>query len=194
MHEAGRPYGLSVTGEQFTAGILHHMPALAAITTPTPCSYYRLVPDRWAPTWANISLQDRAAGLRICPGFASAINGPASAFNVEYRVADASANPYLALGALIHAGVDGVEKRLSLPVQRNVAFAAMTAEERRSTGMQPLPRTLAEALDNLCATPAAREWFGPEFFELYLNFKLEEEQAVAGLEPQDICDRYAAVF
>ena len=172
MQDQGRPYGFSVVGEQFTAGILHHMPALAAITTPTMCSYYRLVPDRWAPTSANIASQDRAAGLRICPG-------SASAFNVEYRVADASANPYLALGALIHAGVDGIENRLSL---------------LPATGMQPLPRTLAEALDNLRDTPVARKWFGPEFLDLYLNFKREEEQALAGLDPQTICDRYAAVF
>jgi len=194
MHEPGRPFGLSVTGERFAAGILQHMPALAAITTPTVCSYYRLVPDRWAPTWANISLQDRAAGLRICPGFVSGSNGSGSAFNIEYRVADASANPYLALGALIHAGVDGVEKQLSLPVQPDVSFAAMSAEERRAAGMQPLPRTLAEALDHLRATPAASEWFGPQFLDLYLNFKREEEQATAGLNPQTICDRYAAVF
>jgi glutamine synthetase len=152
------------------------------------------MPDRWAPTWANISSQDRAAGLRICPGSASASNGAASAFNLEYRVADASANPYLALGALIHAGVDGVEKRLSLPAPPDVSFAAMTAEERRSAGMRPLPRTLDEALDNLCATPAAREWFGPQFLDLYVNFKRQEEQAVAGLDQQTICDRYAAVF
>jgi glutamine synthetase len=194
MHEPGRPYGLSVVGEQFTAGILRHMPALAAITTPTVCSYYRLMPDRWAPTWANIGSQDRAAGLRICPGVASTVNGSASAFNVEYRVADAGANPYLALGALIHAGVDGVENRLSLPMQPGMAFAAMTAEERRALGMQPLPRTLAEALDNLRDTPAAGKWFGPEFLDLYLTFKREEERALAGLDPQTVCDRYAAVF
>jgi glutamine synthetase len=163
------------------------MPALAAITTPTVCSYYRLMPDRWAPTWANIGSQDRAAGLRICPG-------PAAAFNVEYRVADASANPYLALGALIHAGVDGVENLLSLPMQPDIAFGAMTAEERHAAGMQPLPRTLAEALDILRDTPAAGKWFGAEFLDLFLNFKREEEQAVAGLDPQTICDRYAAVF
>jgi len=172
MHEPGRPYGLSVLGEQFTAGILHHMPALAAITTPTVCSYYRLVPDRWAPICANIASRDRAAGLRVCPG-------SASAFNVEYRVADASANPYLALGSLVHAGVDGIENRLVLPLE---------------TGMQPLPRTLTEALDNLRDTPAARKWFGPEFLDLYLDFKRQEEQAVAALDPQTICNRYAAVF
>ena len=187
MHEPGRPYGLSVVGERFTAGILHHMPALAAITTPTVCSYYRLMPDRWAPTWANIGSQDRAAALRIC-------TGSASAFNLEYRVADAGANPYLALGALIHAGLDGVENRLSLPAQPGVAFAAMTAEERRATGMRQLPRTLGEALDNLRDSPDARNWFGSEFLDLFLNFKREEEQAVAGLDPQTICDRYAAVF
>jgi len=187
MHEPARPYGLTVAGEQFTAGILRHMPALAAITTPTVCSYYRLMPDRWAPTWANISSQDRAASLRICPG-------SASAFNVEYRVADASANPYLALGGLVHAGVDGIEKQLSLPPQPAMAFAEMTAEERRATGMRPLPRSLCEALDNLRDTPAAREWFGSEFLDLYLTFKREEAQGVAGLDPQTICDRYAAVF
>jgi glutamine synthetase len=187
MDEPGRPYGLSVAGEQFTAGLLHHMPALAAITTPTVCSYYRLMPDRWAPTWANVSSQDRSAGLRICPG-------SASAFNVEYRVADASANPYLVLGALIHAGVDGIENRLSLPMQPGMAFGAMTDEERIATGMQRLPRTLAEALDNLRDTPVARNWFGAEFLDLYLDFKRQEEHALAGFDPQTICDRYAAVF
>jgi glutamine synthetase len=187
MHERGRPYGLSAVGEHFTAGILHHLPALAAVTAPTVCSYYRLMPDRWAPTWANISVQDRAASLRICPG-------SASAFNVEYRVADASANPYLALGALIHAGVDGVENRLALPTAQERAFFAMTDEERLATGMKQLPRSLGEALDRLRDTPAAREWFGSQFLDLFLNFKREEEQAVAGFDPQTICDRYAAVF
>ena len=187
MHEPGRPYGLSLAGEWFTAGILRHLPALTAITAPTVCSYYRLMPDRWAPTWANIGVQDRAASLRICPG-------SASAFNVEYRVADASANPYLALGSLIHAGVDGIESRLSLPAETDKSFAAMTADERIAIGMKPLPRTLTEALDNLSDTPAASEWFGSQFLDLFLNFKNEEEQAVAGLDPQTICDWYDAVF
>ena len=75
-----------------------------------------------------------------------------------------------------------------------MAFAATTTEERRATGMQQLPRTLAEALDNLRGTPDARKWFGSEFLDLYLNFKREEEQTVGGLDPQIICDRYAAVF
>lgn len=187
MHDAGRPYGLSVLGEHFIAGILDHMPALTSITAPSVCSYYRLTPDRWAPTWANVSSQDRAASLRICPG-------SANEFNVEYRVADATACPYLALGALVFAGLDGLDRQLLLPPQPVAPFGAMTDTERRQTGMQPLPRTLGEALNNLRNTQAAQDWFGSEFLDVYLTLKREEEQVLAGLDPQTICNRYAAIF
>jgi glutamine synthetase len=187
MHEPGKPYGLSQMGEHFIAGILEHMPALSAITSPSVCSYYRLTPNRWAPTWANLSLQDRAASLRVCPG-------SPNQFNVEYRVADATACPYLALGALVHAGVDGIERNLPLPQPLEKSFASMSESERHAAGMRSLPRTLGEAIGLLRRTPVAQEWFGPEFLDVYLNYKLEEEQAMAGLDPQDICDRYAAAF
>lgn len=180
-------YGLSQLAEHFTAGILHHMPALAAITTPSVCSYYRLTPGRWAPTWANVSMQDRAASLRICPG------SPRQ-YNIEYRVADATANPYLALGALVHAGVDGIERKLALPAPLTKPFVTMSDDERRAANLQPLPHTLTEAIHLLRHTAAAREWFGPDFLDLYLNYKLEEEKSLAGLHPLEICDRYAAVY
>jgi glutamine synthetase len=187
MHDASRPYGLSRIAEHFTAGMLEHMPALCAITTPSVGSYFRLTPNRWAPTWANVSLQDRAASLRICPGSPSALN-------VEYRVADATACPYMALGALVHAGVEGIERELALPQQTAKPFGDLTDAEREAAGMRPLPRTLGAALDLLHATPAASAWFGPEFLDLYLNFKREELQALEGLHPQQVCDRYAAVY
>jgi glutamine synthetase len=174
MHNPQGAYGLSEIAEHFVAGILEHMPALSALTTPSVCSFYRLTPNRWAPTFANISLQDRAASLRVCPG-------SAPSFNVEYRVADATACPYLALGALVHAGVDGIERKLSLP-------------HETEAGMRPLPQTLSEALDALAETPAASDWLGPEFLALYLNFKREEVQAMATLDPQAICNAYAAIF
>ena len=185
--EPGTPYGISQLAEHFTAGILHHMPALAAITTPSVCSYFRLTPNRWAPTWANVSLQDRAASLRICPG------SPRQ-YNIEYRVADATANPYLALGALVHAGVDGIERKLTLPAPLTKPFATMTDEERRTANLKPLPRTLTEALTLLRNTPAAPDWFGADFFDLYLNYKQEEENSLTNLDAQEICNRYAAVY
>lgn len=181
-----RPYGLSKLGEHFAAGLLHHLPALTAVTAPSVSSYFRLTPDRWAPTCANIAVQDRAASLRICPG------SPKS-FNLEYRVADATANPYLALGALIHAGVDGIEQAWTLPAPVAKPFGSMTDDERREAGMHPLPASLDGALLQLENTPEAPAWFGRDLLELYLNFKKQECQALAGVDPQAVCNRYAAI-
>jgi glutamine synthetase len=187
MYDGQRPYGLTRGGEYFVAGILEHMPALAAITTPSVASYYRLTPNRWAPTWANVAVADRAASLRVCPG-------SESSFNVEYRVADATACPYLALGALVNAGVDGIERKLKLPPPGEKHFSQMDDEERGAMGTKALPTTLAEALELLRKTPAAGEWFGHEFLGVYLGFKQDEVDAMAGLDPETVCDRYAAVY
>ena len=191
LYDAGRPYRLSRVGEQFVAGVLHHLPALCAITAPSAASYIRLRPNRWAPTWANVGLQDRGASIRICPTFG---DDPAPQFNVEYRVADATASPYLALGAVVWAGVDGIRQERSLPspVERN--FWDMSEDEREAAGVHPLPRSLPEALDNLAANAAAREWFGDNFFEVYLRFKKAELKAIDGLDEAAICTRYAEVY
>lgn len=99
------PMGLSVVAMHFAAGVLHHLPALCAVTAPSPVSYFRLTPNRWAPTVADLKLQDRSASLRICPVFdAEGQEQQNAQFNLEFRVCDAAASPYMALGALIFAG------------------------------------------------------------------------------------------
>ena len=94
----------------------------------------------------------------------------------------------------MHAGVDGIERKRTLPAPNEIDFGAMDDAARLAAGMRPLPRTLGEALGLLRTTDAAKEWFGEGFLELYLKFKADEEEAVAGLEPQEICNRYAAVY
>jgi glutamine synthetase len=164
---------------------------LTAITAPSVASYYRLQPNRWAPTWANIGMQDRGAALRVCPVF----DQPADRhFNVEYRVADAAASPYLALGALVWAGLDGVRRKLSLPEFSEKSFWDMSETERQAAGARPLPRSLAESLDLLAASDTARGWFGDELFECYLMLKRSELKAVDGLTPEQICARYAEIY
>jgi glutamine synthetase len=192
LYDAARaPYRLSAVGEHFVAGLIDHLPVLSAITAPSVASYYRLQPNRWAPIWANLGIQDRGAAVRICPIF-----GPPEdqRFNVEYRVADAAASPYLALGAVIWAGLDGIRRELTLspPPARN--FWDMSDEERAVAGFKPLPRSLGEALANLAASERARDWFGDPFFDAYLQFKRAEERVVAGLTPAEICARYAEVY
>jgi glutamine synthetase len=161
--------------------VLHHMRAMAAITAPSPVSYLRLTPNRWAPTVADIKRQDRGAALRVSPVFeANSETERASRFNLEFRVCDAAASPYMALGALIFAGADGIARKLALP----------------SSGMQPpeLPHSLDEALDAMEAGDTVKSWFGPTFFEAYLRHKRSELAHVADLSPEDLCARYADVY
>jgi glutamine synthetase len=191
-YDETRPYRLSAVGEQFVAGILHHLPALTAVTAPSPVSYYRLRPNRWAPTWANIAVQDRGASIRVCPIFET--DATARQFNIEYRVADAAASPYLALGALIWAGVDGLRNGRSLPLVPERSFWDMSEAEREAIGARPLPRSLAEALAQLEACAAAREWFGDVFLAAYLSFKRAELRVVEGLTEAETCARYAEIY
>jgi glutamine synthetase len=179
-HAPNEPMGLSPLMRHFCAGILEHLPAIVALTAPAPVSYLRLRPNRWAPTAIDIVQQDRGASMRVCPVF---LPGEASEvarqFNVEFRTADAAASPYMVLGALAFAGADGIARNLDLP-----------APDRR----RPLPTSLAEALDLLAASTAARGWLGPVFLDTYLQHKRAELAHVKDLSPEELCARYAAVY
>ena len=143
-HAPGQPMDLSKPAQQFFAGVLHHMPSICAITAPSPVSYLRLVPNAWAPTVIDLVRQDRGASLRICPVFAAATPDEVTRqFHVEFRVTDASASPYLALGAVIFAGADGIRRALPLA----------------ATGSTPasLPRSLPDARQ-YCRRTCARSF------------------------------------
>ncbi len=180
-HAPEAPLGLSQPAQHFFAGVLHHLPAICAITAPSPVSYLRLTPNRWAPTAVDLAQQDRGASLRICPTFAAATaDEQARQFNVEFRPTDGAASPYLALGAIVHAGVDGLRRALPLPPQGAVP--------------PRLPRTLSEALDGLAASDAAHGWLGPTHLEAYLRHKRAEVDQVKDLGPAELCARYAEVY
>jgi glutamine synthetase len=175
------PLGLSAAAAHFAAGVLAHLAAISAITAPSPVSYLRLTPNRWAPTNIDIVKQDRGAALRVCPVFAAVKKKDiARAFNLEFRVCDGAASPYMALGALIFAGADGIARKLSLP-QAGAPAAA-------------LPHSLGEALDAMEKSEAVAAWFGPVFREAYLRHKRSELAHVKWLNEQELCARYAEVY
>jgi glutamine synthetase len=129
----------------------------------------------------DIVKQDRGAALRVCPVFAATKKKyVAKAFNVEFRVCDAAASPYMALGALIFAGADGIARKLSLP--------------RAGAPAAPLPHSLGEALDNMEKSEAIAAWFGPLFREAYLRHKRSELAHVRWLNQQELCARYAEIY
>lgn len=192
MHDPNGAYGLSPVATQFMAGVLHHLPAICAVTAPSTVSYFRLTPNRWAPTYAYIADRDREASLRVCPVLNLPGSDAARQFNIEFRPADAAASPYLALGAVVHAGVAGIRSKLALP--KSLDVPRLSEAERENAGIRHLPRSLAEALDNLEATPEARDWFGPTYLEAYLRHKRAEIKMVAGLDEAEQCARYALVY
>jgi glutamine synthetase len=172
-----RPWGLSLQGAQFIAGILHHLPAICAVTAPSPPSYYRLRPNRWAPVNADVGLLDRGTAVRICPAVGDA-QQRARGYNVEFRVADASASPYLALAMMVQAGIDGIRQ------QREIAALDVRA----------LPTHLEQALELLSASEAAAKWLGSDLHSAYLQFKQAEIKGLEDLDESDICRRYAEVY
>jgi glutamine synthetase len=189
LYDPNGPLNLSDIGASFAAGLLLHMPALAAITTPSVASYYRLRPGKWAPTWANLGDRDRGSSLRICPTSATTAEGTARQFNLEYRVVDAASSPYMALGAIVHAGLDGLRQRLILPNHPQEPNADMEA-----AGVASLPHSLGEALDMLEGSLDVRSWMGDEMMGAYVMLKHSEISAVAELSEQAVCARYAEVY
>ena len=178
LYDEKRPWQLSLLGSQFMAGIQHHLPALCAVTTPSVASYYRLRPNRWAPMRADVGSLDRGTALRVCPVIGSDPAARAKQCNVEFRVADATASPYLALAMLVQAGLSGVHDQREIDLK----------------SPRPLPTSLSEALTLLEANAAAAEWLGPRVHSAYLQFKRAELKGLENLDESEVCRRYAEVY
>jgi glutamine synthetase len=193
-YDAGAPHGLSETAGQFVAGVLAHMPALCAVTAPSLVSYLRLTPHRWSASYANLGYRDREAGVRIAPIFQTPGANVAEQYNFEYRAADASANPYLALAVLVHAGLDGIRRRLPAPQATESDPTTMSPDELRARGILRLPQSLAEALAAFEADVAVRSWFPPSLHDAYLRYKRWEIGYLGQLAPDEQCRRYVESY
>ncbi len=194
LFDADRPACLSELGERFAAGILLHAPALTALTAPSPASAARLGPHRWSAGAVCLARQNREALLRIPPlvGLAGAEPGPQ--MRLEYRAADAAANPYLALGAIVRAGVHGVREGLAAPPILDRDPAQLEEAEAARFGVGALPGSLDAALGALAGDEVVRGWMPPLLYDAYLAVKRAELEAVAPLDLAEVCGRYAAVY
>jgi glutamine synthetase len=194
LYDADRPACLSELGERFAAGILLHARALSALTAASPCSAARLTPHRWSAGAVCLAERNREALLRIPPLPTLAGGDPAAEMRLEYRGADASANPYLALGAIIMAGLDGVRAGLPAPPVLDRDPAQLDHGDAERFGVGALPASLADALEALAEDATARGWMAPLLDDAYVSLKRAELGAVADLDLEERCRRYAAVY
>lgn len=164
FHDAARPHNMSDTMRHFIGGQQALMPELLSMVAPTVNSFTRLIPGFWAPTSASWGIENRTCALRAIPG-------KPKAQRVEYRIAAADINPYIALSAALASGLWGIENRIEPdePVQGN-AYDAVFDEGRL------LPATLYEAATRLRHSSAARELFGDAFVDHYASTREWEER------------------
>lgn len=168
--------GLSKTGRHFIAGVAEHLPALVALTTPSYNSYRRLQPNAWASATTAWGFDNKEAALRVCSPF---FKREEQSFNIEFKTSDASANPYLALGAIIAAGLDGIERELDPgePSEHDPAY--LSAEELERGKVRPLPTSMSAALDQLEADVFLVGTLGEFLTRCYLGVRRSEAEAFA---------------
>ncbi|WP_338071851.1 gamma-glutamylputrescine synthetase [Haloarcula pellucida] len=159
---------LSRTARQFVAGVLDHADALVALTAPTANSYTRLRPQLGATAFRCWGHGNREALVRV-PAVGQ--SDPATATRVEFRAADCTANPYIALLGLLAAGYDGIERALDPPKPVSVDPGTLSETECEARDVERLPRTLGAALDALADNSVMREAMGSTLFETYLDVK-----------------------
>jgi glutamine synthetase len=179
FYEPTAPYNLSELGKQFMAGILEHLPGLVALTCASVNSYRRLQPQMWASAYRVWGPDNREGALRV----ASTFRGhEAESINIELKSSDSSANPYVALGGVIAAGLDGIQRRLQLPPPVTVDPHTMDEKARQAIGGDRLPQSLKEAVGNLKRDRMLMDALGDRLATSYIAVKELDIDAFAGAD------------
>lgn len=166
-------HGLGKEGEAFLAGVLRELPALLALGAPGVASYLRLVPSHWAGVYRCWGLENREAALRL-------IAGSNRDANAEIKCFDGAANPYLAIGGVIAAGLAGIDEGLALPeeVEGDPALA--------SSPPPRLPESLTDTLSAYARSDLLREALGETLFEAIRAVRQAEVELFAGESPDAV--------
>ncbi|WP_435347888.1 type I glutamate--ammonia ligase [Haloarchaeobius sp. HRN-SO-5] len=188
FHDGDDEFNLSETAKQFTAGVLEHAPAITAVANPTVNSYKRLVPGYEAPVYVAWSDRNRSALIRK-----PAARVPAAS-RIELRSPDPSCNPYLALAAMIHAGLDGIERGLECPAPVRENIYEFDEAKREEYGIDTLPTNLGEAVDALEEDETVQHALGEHVHEKFVEAKRAEFKDYLVDVSEWELDRYLETF
>lgn len=170
------PDKLCVSEEHFLAGVLDHLPAIAAFTLPTPGSYRRVGDGLWSGgTYVSYGNENRESPVRLTNAAS-----PGSR-NFEMRFIDGTSNPYLALAAVLAGGIVGLGKKQKLEGEDfdDVFVANLTEEERRSRRVtKRMPLNVDQARRYLSDDTEIRKVLGDEVIETFLSVNRTLEKAL----------------
>ncbi len=181
--------GLSEIAYHFIAGLLNHAKAYIAFSAPTVNSYKRLIAGgaiggaTWAPVYISYGGNNRTQMIRV-PG----------AGRIEDRTVDSSCNPYLASAAILAAGLDGMEKKLEPGKRNDKNMYLLSHEDLKAEGIELLPTTLKEVLQELDKDEVIKEVLGRKFCDYYLDFKHQEWTEYHNAVSKWEIDRYLTFY
>jgi glutamine synthetase len=162
---------LNQTGKYFIGGVLRHIRGLLALTCGSPNSYRRLLPHYWSSAYAAWGFDNREGAIRVPSGF---WGRESTSVNLELKCSDHSGNPYLAIGGLIAAGLDGIHNQIDPGEPQETDPGNYSDEERERRGIRRLPVTLDEALNELENDSVLTGALGPLLTSSYLAVKRSE--------------------
>ncbi len=179
FYDAGGQYNLSTLARQFMAGILDHLPALVALTCASVNSYRRLQPQMWASAYRAWGPDNREGALRVASPFKG---HEVESTNVELKSSDSSANPYISLAGVMAAGLDGIERQLTLAPPVTVDPHTLDESERKKIGADRLPTSLKEAIANLKGDRLLLDAMGERLATSYIAVKELDIDAFAAAD------------
>ncbi|GAU69023.1 putative glutamine synthetase [Streptomyces sp. NBRC 110611] len=175
-------WGLAPDATAFLGGVLNTLPALLALGCPSPASYLRLQPSHWAGIYQCWGVENREAALRLITGAPDDPDGG----HAEVKPFDAAANPYLAVGGVLAAGLHGIDTAARLPAPQSGDPGHLGVRERARRGIVRLPATLTEAADRLEKSAPLREAMGEVLHGAVLAVRRAEEAHFADHGPEEI--------
>lgn len=185
------PLGISEVAYGFIAGLLAHLPGLLAITCPSLNSYERLAPGTWSSAYVCYGPDNREASVRIASPFRGHEEGST---NIELKAIDASANPYLALSAVIAAGLDGVRRNLRPGEPLLTNPSALSERELEARGIRRFPATLPDACAALEADELLMTTLGPRLGPDFIAIRHAEWEDLRNLPPAEQTRRHFARY
>ncbi|MEN2423356.1 glutamine synthetase family protein [Streptomyces rimosus] len=175
-------WGLDPDAVRFLGGILEALPALLAIGCPSPASYLRLAPSMWVGAYQCWGVENREAALRLVTG----APGDPDGGHAEVKPFDAAANPYLAVGTVIAAGLHGLSAGAELPPPVTGDPGVLGVRERARRGIVRLPASLTESTDRLARSTTLAEAMGEVLHGAVIAVRRAEAAHCAEMEPADI--------
>jgi glutamine synthetase len=178
--------GMTSDGESAVAGLISGLPQAQGVLCGSVVSGLRIAPGHWSGAYVCWGTENREAAVRYLIGGPSNPHGA----NVEVKVIDPSANPYLATGAILGLALDGIDRKLALPPETTVDPATLTDDERKEAGMVLLPSSQVEALDALDQSSLLRRILGDETVDAVVAVRRYEHENYGDLPPEELADKF----